>query len=244
LGQFLSPDSIVPEPTSFLDYNRYLYAKGNPLKYSDPSGHCATNEDGSRSEDDANCWSYVDEIIRFWNNDPNYWNGLFKNQDTWLKNLATNNFFDKDWMFNQYETYLGSASYIQVHNQQQAERAKLPIQKRTYGPSPCDFWDCIALGYDITAIGGNLLTSASLAGELPSGGITTAGVASGILINQTATVGGLAHTIEGYATHQSSAADVIVVTATSFGNPFPVFGSITGAAQLLWDLADPLIPFW
>jgi RHS repeat-associated protein len=43
LGQFVSPDTLVPEPTSFLDYNRYLYAKGNPLKYSDPSGHCAVS---------------------------------------------------------------------------------------------------------------------------------------------------------------------------------------------------------
>jgi RHS repeat-associated protein len=39
LGQFLSPDTIVPEPTSFLDYNRYLYARGNPVIFNDPSGH-------------------------------------------------------------------------------------------------------------------------------------------------------------------------------------------------------------
>ncbi len=39
LGQFLSPDTIVPDPSSFLSYNRYLYANGNPLKYNDPSGH-------------------------------------------------------------------------------------------------------------------------------------------------------------------------------------------------------------
>jgi RHS repeat-associated protein len=44
LGQFLSPDTLVPEPTSFLDYNRYLYARGNPLKYSDPSGHYTIEE--------------------------------------------------------------------------------------------------------------------------------------------------------------------------------------------------------
>jgi RHS repeat-associated protein len=39
LGQFLSPDSLVPDPTNPLDYHRYLYARGNPLKYNDPTGH-------------------------------------------------------------------------------------------------------------------------------------------------------------------------------------------------------------
>ena len=39
LGQFVSPDTIVPDPSNVLDYNRYLYGLGNPVKFSDPSGH-------------------------------------------------------------------------------------------------------------------------------------------------------------------------------------------------------------
>ncbi|MBV7329118.1 hypothetical protein KFU94_12855 [Chloroflexi bacterium TSY] len=39
LGHFVSPDSIVPDPTNVLDYNRFLYVRGNPLKYNDPTGH-------------------------------------------------------------------------------------------------------------------------------------------------------------------------------------------------------------
>ena len=42
LGQFLSPDTLVPDAGQVLDYNRYLYVRGNPLKYTDPTGHCAT----------------------------------------------------------------------------------------------------------------------------------------------------------------------------------------------------------
>ncbi len=40
LGCFLSPDSIAPEAGNALDYHRYTYVRFNPLKYTDPSGHC------------------------------------------------------------------------------------------------------------------------------------------------------------------------------------------------------------
>jgi len=41
LGTFLSPDTIVPDTGVVADYNRYMYARGNPMKYMDPSGHIA-----------------------------------------------------------------------------------------------------------------------------------------------------------------------------------------------------------
>ena len=40
IGQFISPDTIVPDPSLLIDYNRYLYARGNPIKYNGPTGHC------------------------------------------------------------------------------------------------------------------------------------------------------------------------------------------------------------
>jgi hypothetical protein len=39
LNRFTQPDSIIPDPYNSLDYDRYSYARSNPLKYSDPSGH-------------------------------------------------------------------------------------------------------------------------------------------------------------------------------------------------------------
>ena len=46
LGTFISPDSLVPGAGQVINYNRFLYARGNPLKYMDPSGNasCATDE--------------------------------------------------------------------------------------------------------------------------------------------------------------------------------------------------------
>jgi len=39
LGTFLSPDTIVPDPGTVIDYNRYTYSRANPLRFVDPSGH-------------------------------------------------------------------------------------------------------------------------------------------------------------------------------------------------------------
>jgi RHS repeat-associated protein len=39
LNHFTQPDSIVPDPYHPQDWDRYSYARNNPLKYTDPSGH-------------------------------------------------------------------------------------------------------------------------------------------------------------------------------------------------------------
>jgi RHS repeat-associated protein len=45
LGQFISPDTIIPDPARLIDYNRYLYGYGNPVKYNDPTGHETSKPD-------------------------------------------------------------------------------------------------------------------------------------------------------------------------------------------------------
>ncbi|MEZ4676905.1 MAG: RHS repeat-associated core domain-containing protein [Caldilineaceae bacterium] len=52
IGAFISPDTIVPEPGLVLDYNRYVYARGNALRYNDPTGHdaCGPGENPYRDE--------------------------------------------------------------------------------------------------------------------------------------------------------------------------------------------------
>jgi hypothetical protein len=39
ITQFSQPDSIIPNLYNPQDWNRYAYARYNPLKYTDPSGH-------------------------------------------------------------------------------------------------------------------------------------------------------------------------------------------------------------
>lgn len=38
-AQFLSPDPFIQSPGDWLNYNRYSYCLGNPLKYTDPTGN-------------------------------------------------------------------------------------------------------------------------------------------------------------------------------------------------------------
>lgn len=39
IGRFISPDTIVPEPSNPQSYNRYVYTHNNPVNNTDPSGH-------------------------------------------------------------------------------------------------------------------------------------------------------------------------------------------------------------
>ena len=39
IGRFVSPDTIVPDPSNGRGFNRYRYVRNNPLKYTDPTGH-------------------------------------------------------------------------------------------------------------------------------------------------------------------------------------------------------------
>jgi len=40
LGRFIQADTVVPEPGNPQDLNRYAYARNNPLRCADPTGHC------------------------------------------------------------------------------------------------------------------------------------------------------------------------------------------------------------
>ena len=47
LNRFISADSIIPNEADPQSYNRYSYVRNNPLRYTDPTGHCLADDNNS-----------------------------------------------------------------------------------------------------------------------------------------------------------------------------------------------------
>ena len=73
IGRFLAADSIVPTPGDSQALNRYMYVLGNPLKYSDPTGHAAC------AAGDRACW----ENEWYWKNRWYNAHGYFHDGNHW-----------------------------------------------------------------------------------------------------------------------------------------------------------------
>jgi len=43
IGRFISPDTIVPEPSNPQSFNRYAYVLNSPMNYTDPTGHAESS---------------------------------------------------------------------------------------------------------------------------------------------------------------------------------------------------------
>ena len=64
-GRFVQPDTIVPNPGNSQDWDRYAYTVNNPLRYTDPSGHC-TGDSEDPNNPDKPCWDpYLDIYFYF-----------------------------------------------------------------------------------------------------------------------------------------------------------------------------------
>ena len=110
LGQFISPDSLVPDATNLFDYNRYMYARGNPMRYNDPTGHCATSNSGTPDANDSECWRYANTILAQWDNNPDYWNDRFYSKDA-FQYVAANPENHADGFHDAFMQYLQSDAY-------------------------------------------------------------------------------------------------------------------------------------
>ena len=73
LGRFQSADTLIPNPSRGLDWNRYAYVRNNPLRYIDPSGHAAVPHQDppddeisvsghSGNSGDSGCFSTLDAL--------------------------------------------------------------------------------------------------------------------------------------------------------------------------------------
>ncbi|MCB0100292.1 MAG: RHS repeat-associated core domain-containing protein, partial [Caldilineaceae bacterium] len=107
IGQFISPDTIVPEPNQVFGYNRYMYAFGNPLNLVDPTGHCATLSDGKPDENnDAECWQLARTIGNMWDS-TDYWQSRYGDVSVWTDHISPSG-VDAAFMANELDMFFNS----------------------------------------------------------------------------------------------------------------------------------------
>ena len=58
-GQFMSPDPFIQSPGDWVNYNRYSYCMGNPMRYTDPSGYVTdpVGADGMTNQQWMDYWT-------------------------------------------------------------------------------------------------------------------------------------------------------------------------------------------
>lgn len=107
IGQFISPDTLVPQATNLFDYNRYMYSRGNPVKYTDPTGHCATLDNGDPDwEGDGDCWGLAYSIYGYGLAGVNGFAQDWRiSPDQWLKDIATASYATAEYLNPFYAQY-------------------------------------------------------------------------------------------------------------------------------------------
>jgi RHS repeat-associated protein len=64
IGRFISADTIVPNPADPQQLNRYSYVTNNPVRYTDPTGHCRLGVLGTGPKAEGfggqPCWWYAE----------------------------------------------------------------------------------------------------------------------------------------------------------------------------------------
>ncbi|MCE7989942.1 MAG: RHS repeat-associated core domain-containing protein [Caldilinea sp. CFX5] len=181
LGQFISPDPLVPDPTNLFDYNRYMYVRGNPMKFTDPTGHCATLDDGSRDmENDAACWKLADTIATgYWLGAPDWWSERYGSVDN-FNTLAGTPGFTAEYLQGQVNNYLqqnGTAHYLQSPPELHPAPEYPPVNL----PAPCEFWDCPAIAMGAASLGISIAQTGAVACTATAIGAPFCGPAAGYL---------------------------------------------------------------
>ena len=259
IGQFVSPDTIVPAPGEVFAYNRYMYAYGNPLKSNDPTGNCSVMANGSQNrENDEECWEAADEVYDLLNAGLMTWGDHEPSvvADAWIQQTAilpgmTHEHIQMNILMSYWgPAYQSMNQHHPIYNPIKYTPHDVPEQNvvppaMTQGvvnaaQAPCQFWDCVALRYDVSSLG---LSFAGDAG-LVTGPVAPI-VAGGLkLADAGVTATSLAHTADLARQGEASQADVVVSGTTAGMSVFPGAGEVGGVIQLLWDIADPFIPWW
>lgn len=83
----------------------------NPVKYVDPSGHCAGSPDGiGNSQDENLCWASVATIRNLWNH-TDYWQQRWGSYDDFFANVGSHPLLGRDFFVDELMRYMQSDQY-------------------------------------------------------------------------------------------------------------------------------------
>lgn len=70
LSRWTQPDILIPNPSNSSDYDRYSYARNNPVRYNDPEGYCTgdPNKLDSLTRDEKECWRLYNNMHKWYPN--------------------------------------------------------------------------------------------------------------------------------------------------------------------------------
>jgi RHS repeat-associated protein len=260
-GQFMSADTIVPDPDNVFDYNRYMYGYGNPVKNSDPSGHCAVDANGNENwEGEANfaCWTAVYKMLSY-SDLPAFRDMFGDGYGLFHLTVVKDASFGADY-FNWLAGKLERTLYPQSHYTKVNLHAPAPYEYQHSKVAdilidgPCGVWDCVALGLDTSSLGVSVLQTGATACAAVTGPLCGSAAVALTGADYGIQLASVAHTLTSYGSGDSSAADLSVGLAqvvTAKATFRVVNGSISMvpgagiAADIVaigWDLIEPFTP--
>jgi hypothetical protein len=76
-----------------------MYGRGNPMRYTDPTGHCATLDNGNEDwQGDKDCWTLAYQIYGHGLTEQQFTEDWRVSADTWLENIAKAQYADVNYL--------------------------------------------------------------------------------------------------------------------------------------------------
>ena len=240
LARFVSADTVTPDPENPQALNKYAYTLGNPLRFSDPSGHCATTvTDPSNPNEVAQfraCWKRASQISVMYDNDPWFAKRFRVSRADWIRHVAMNPSLDAEWMQPQIDAW--RFDFTMRTGLPHPDRSVEWHEGSNLSLTPCKHRNCVGGALNTISV-----TASAVAVACASSVIGNAGCSeTASVISFASSVIGTAITARKVVEHEATPADLGASLGTTIVGGVPVVGQsnkvigfFSAIFQALWD---------